>query len=241
MTANLRFLLMQIRNPDDPMREQEVGCFARAMRCEPSQISTWDILSSVPSDHELAEYDMTMLGGSGDYSATSTEAWIEPILDLFRRLHQQSKPTFASCWGFQAMARAMGGTVVHDLDRAEVGTRQLKLTDAGREDKIFSSLGKTFHAQMGHADRVDQLPTDAVLLASTDRVENQAYCFADKPIYCTQFHPELNRENLLGRLTQYPEYVDKIAGVSIEEFRDTLQDTPETEELLRRFVAEFFG
>ena len=241
MADRLRFLLMQIRKPEDPMREQEVGCFARALHCDTTQITPWDILTSEPSDQELANYDMTLIGGSGDYSATSTEAWIEPILDLFRRIHQQNKPTFASCWGFQAMARAMGGTVVHDMSRAELGTRQVTLTDAGHDDPVFSSLAATFDAQMGHADRVDRLPEDAVLLASTNRVENQAYRFVDKPIYCTQFHPELNHDDLLGRLVQYPEYIERIAKMTYEEFCETVHDTPDTEQLLLRFVDEVFG
>lgn len=223
------------------MQEQEVGCFARALHCELKQITPWDILTSIPSDEELTRFDMTLIGGSGDYSATSCEAWIEPILDLFRRLHQQNKPTFASCWGFQAMARAMGGSVVTDMARSELGTQQLTLTQAGHEDPVFGPLGETFDAQMGHADRVDRLPEDAILLASTDRVENQAYRFIDKPIYCTQFHPELNHNDLLGRLKQYPEYIERIAKMTFEEFCQTTHDTPETEKLLLRFINEVFG
>ncbi len=241
MSAKLRFLLMQIRVPDDPMREQEIGCFARALQCESEQITPWDVLESLPGEAKLAAHDMVLIGGSGDYSATSDEAWIEPILDEMRILHQQSKPTFASCWGFQAMARAMGGSVVHDLARGELGTLRLTLSDAGHDDPVFSPLGVNFDAQMGHTDRVDRLPADAVLLASTEKVENQAYRFQGKPIYCTQFHPELNRENLIGRLVQYPEYVDRIAGITFEQFRDTVHDTPETERLLRRFIEEVFG
>lgn len=139
------------------------------------------------------------------------------------------------------MARAMGGSVVHDMSRSELGTRELRLTPAGHADPIFSPLGETFEAQMGHADRVDRLPGDAILLASTDRVDNQAYRFVDKPIYCTQFHPELNHENLLGRLVQYPEYIERIAKMSYDEFCATVHDTPETEKLLLRFVDEVFN
>ena len=40
----LRYLLLQIRTPQDPMRQQEVGCFARAIDCDPSAIATFDLL-----------------------------------------------------------------------------------------------------------------------------------------------------------------------------------------------------
>ncbi len=36
---NARFLLLQIRNAKDPMREQEIGCFSRALgRATPSPL-----------------------------------------------------------------------------------------------------------------------------------------------------------------------------------------------------------
>ena len=68
------------------------------------------------------------------------------------------------------MARAMGGQVIHDADRAELGTRRLMLTDAGLNDPLLSPLGATFNAQTGHEDRVVTLPPGATLLASSDLV-----------------------------------------------------------------------
>ena len=113
--------------------------------------------------------------------------------------------------------------------------------DAGRQDAVSRSLGGTFLGQMGHQDIVDRLPPDAILLASTDRVENQAFCFADKPIYCTQFHPELDRRSLLERVRAYPRYIQRIAGITLEEFTELSRDTPESENLLLRFITHVFG
>lgn len=241
MLDQLRYLLLQVRNRDDPMRGQEVSCFARVLDCDPNRITTWDLLDDVPQAADLARHDAVLLGGSGHYSATSTEAWIEPVLDGLREIHRQAKPTFASCWGFQAMARAMGGQVVNDLEHAELGTHWLHLTEEGKKDPVFGPLGELFGGQMGHEDRVAQLPSDAILLASTDMVENQAYRFRDKPIYCTQFHPELNRADLMKRVQQYPEYIHRICGMPPERFGELLEDTVETESLLRRFVVQVFG
>ncbi len=239
MHAKLKFLLLQVRNPDDPMREQEVACFARALSCNNGQITTWDLLNGGPTPRDFAEYDAILLGGSGHYSATSCDPWIEPALDSLREVHAASKPTFASCWGFQAMARAMGGRVVHDLERAELGTHWLHLTEAGKADSLFGPLGDIFGGQMGHEDSVVELPPDAILLASTDLVTNQAYCFEGKPIYCTQFHPELNRQDLMGRIDQYPEYITRICGLPPERFSEMVEETTETEQLLPRFVEQF--
>ncbi len=237
----LRYLLLQARDLDDPMCPQEVGCFTRALHCAPDQIRTFDLLNGRPNHRQWDAVDMVLLGGSGDYSVAQGGPCLEHVLDAMRDLHARSKPTFASCWGFQAMAKALGGEVVTDLARAELGTLDLRLTEAGEHDPLFGPLGPTPLVHMGHQDIVDRLPADAVLLASTDRVENQAFRFAGKPIYCTQFHPELTVKGMTERLQAYPEYVAKIAGMPLEAFLQTLAETPETNALLRRFVRQVFG
>jgi GMP synthase (glutamine-hydrolysing) len=147
----LRYLLLQTRNAGDPMAAQEVRCFARALECEISAIEVFDLLSAAPSLEKLRYADMLLLGGSGHYSAAERSGgdgthepqermspWLERALDSMQEVFGLAKPTFASCWGFQAMARAMGGRCVNDLPNAEVGTIKLSLTRAGRDDPLFS-------------------------------------------------------------------------------------------------------
>jgi GMP synthase (glutamine-hydrolysing) len=189
---------------------------------------------------KLQRPDMLLLGGSGHYSAAGEGAWLERALDCMRKIHQLAKPTFASCWGFQAMARAMGGKCVNDLQNAEVGTIDLQLTEDGREDPLFGQLPPSFSGQAGHEDHVVELPRDAVLLASSDRVREQAFRFAGRPIYCTQFHPELDRAALMERVVAYPEYVARIARVPYDDFIQSCRETPEANSLLGRFVEMVF-
>ena len=241
MFDKIRYTLLQIRNPNDPMRGHEVQTFARVLDTSPAMIRVCDLLSDEPSSRLLAETDMFLLGGSGHYSAAGDGEWLHRALQFLQDIHGAGKPAFASCWGFQAMARAMGGRVISDPDRAELGTLQLHLTDAGREDPVFGPLGQTFFGQMGHEDRVVDLPPGATLLAFSDRVTNQAYRFDGLPIYCTQFHPELNSNDVMARVNTYPEYVEQIVGVSLDEFAERLHDTPDTQALLPRLVTMIFG
>jgi GMP synthase (glutamine-hydrolysing) len=138
------------------------------------------------------------------------------------------------------MARAMGGKCINDLPNAEVGTIELQLTEAGRGDLLFGQLPPNFAAQAGHEDHVVRLPSDAVLLASSARVPEQAFRFAGRPIYCTQFHPELDRAALMERVVAYPEYVARIARVPYDKFIETCNETPEANSLLRGFVQLVF-
>ena len=231
----MRFLLLQIRDADDPMRTQETACFARALSCDPGSILTFDLLSAAPSDDLLRSVDAALVGGSGNYSAAGEGQWLQRALGGLRRVVETKLPMFASCWGFQALARALGGVCIHDPQRAELGSIPLTLTAAGRNDALFGHLPTTFRGQAGHEDCVTQLPPGAILLASSERVANQAFRLTDAPVVCTQFHPELDRQALLQRVAAYPQYVERIAGVSAEQFEQQCQETPESNALLRRF------
>lgn len=250
----LRYLLLQTRNAGDPMAGQEVRCFARALDCDVAAIEVFALLGASPPIELFDRADMILLGGSGHYSVAANpnepiepggprprSPWIERSLDAMREIHRMSKPTFASCWGFQAMAVAMGGECVNDVPNAEVGTVELQLTEVGRTNPIFGGLPSPFLAQAGHEDRVIRLPADAELCASSGRVREQAFRFVGRPIYCTQFHPELDRAAMLERVIAYPEYIARIARVSFDEFIANVRETPEANSLLRRFVRHYLS
>ena len=223
------------------MAAQEVLCFARSLPCTSSNIEVFDLLSGAPSTLTLKRTDVVLIGGSGEHSVVRGGPWLSRALDTMTELYAKSRPTFASCWGFQAMAQALGGTVVTDRDRAEVGTAWVELTHDGEADPVFGPLGKRFRVPIGHEDVVTQIPKSARLLASSDLVENQAFVFLDKPIYATQFHPELNRADLVARLTKYTEYLPLTGHKSIKEFEDNTPETPESESILPRFLKEVLG
>lgn len=218
------------------MREQEVECFAWAIGCENDRIQVCDLIRGVPSRAQWIACNVVLIGGSGDYSTTMSLPWQDRAFDLLRDLHQASKPTFGSCWGFQALVRAMGGTVVHDPLHAELGVCRCYLTESGRRDPIFAPCGEHFRVYMGHEDRADVLPEDAICLTSTDQVAYQAIRFRDKPIYAAQFHVELHRRTFLQRIETYPKYVQQITGQTFSDFAATCPSIPDLRAVLQRFV-----
>ena len=220
------FLLVQVRDQDDPILSQEVDCFSDSLNCDPAQITVFDLLSGCPTVPFLSRFDGVLLGGSGDYSVAEGGEWLPPELGI---------PTFASCWGFQAMAAALGGEVITDLSRAELGTVEVCLTEAGRSDPLFGCLETCFLAPMGHQDCVVKMPPNAICMASSSKVTNQAFKIADKPIYGNQFHPELNRSSLIQRVKAYPQYVEAITGEPFETFVEKCEPT-DLQKLLRKFA-----
>jgi len=229
------FLLLQVRDPHDTMLVQEVNCFAESLQCDSGQITVFDLLSGCPSADYFSKFDVVLLGGSGDYSVAEGGEWMPPALRAMRELYDLGIPTFASCWGFQAMAAALGGEVVTDLARAELGTVEVFLTDEGKSDPLFGCLEESFLAPMGHQDCVVALPPNAIRMAFSDKVENQAFRIRDKPIYGTQFHPELNRTSLIQRVKAYPQYVESITGDPLDAFVEKCQST-DLQKLLLQFA-----
>lgn len=232
------YLLLQIRDADDPIRQHEIDCFANALTIHHEQLQTFDLLSDSLTADILQAADMVLIGGSGRYSAVGDSTWLGAALESLRLVHQTARPTFASCWGFQAMARAMGGQVEHRPDIAEVGSMEVRLTKAGLEDELLSHCGEQFFAQLGHEDFVTRLPDKCLLLAESDR-SLQAYRFSGLPIYCTQFHPELMKSDLAVRLAAYPEYVELATGMKLEKLLESLKETDAAREILTRFHKRY--
>ena len=218
------------------MGAHEITSFGRILSPLAADIAVFDLLDRPLLPRDLAGVDLVLMGGSGSHSATSSDPWLQRALDSLRRVHASGIPAFASCWGFQGMAAAMGGEVVHDPNRAEVGTFELVLTPQGQADPVFGALGTPFKAQLGHEDLVETLPPGTTLLASSAKVANQAYRFDDAPIYCTQFHPELDAAGMYARLASYPRYAEEVAGTTMERLASRMEETPRANELIRRFA-----
>ena len=231
-------LLLQVRDADDPMRAHEVECFQRVLDVDPSLIGSFDLLNGPVPESWISGAKMILIGGSGAYSAVGNEPWLDTALDSLRFVHSSGTPTFASCWGFQAMARAMGGTVDHLPDRAEIGSLPIEITEHGQSDPLFANFGESFRGQLGHEDFVTELPPGTTLLARTEH-SAQVYRFDGLPVYCTQFHPELSRDDLAQRLSAYPSYVELATGRSATDVINSLRECHEATELLRRFYQTY--
>ena len=237
-----RVLLLQARNPGDPVREEERLSFAEKSGLPLEQIVPWDLVEGPPEIADVLACDALMVGGSGDYyvSNRSLPRFMDQLA-LLAEVVDRGHPTFASCFGFQLLAEALGGKVIHDPASTEVGTYDLVLTQEGREDPLLGHLPPVFAAQMGRKDRAETLPPDVVHLAASERNPHQAFRVPGKPVWTTQFHPELDRETNFGRYMRYQEgYAGHLTAYEQEEAHSRFRPSPETETLLPRFLELVF-
>lgn len=236
----LRLLLIQARNTEE-MEHQEQECFLERCRIHREQIHAINVVHT-PLPKDIPDgVDVMMIGGAGEYSAMDNPSWMPPLLRLVRQAAERQLPTFGSCWGHQVIARAFGGTLVHDPDRAELGCGTVQLTPAGQEDRLFNRFSASFNVNMGHHDRVDVLPANAVELAYNESQRNQAFRLKDCPVYGTQFHSELDATRERERLIAYRDYYrqDLPDEDAFQAVLDSLAETSEVDSLLHDFLVTF--
>ncbi len=237
-----KMLLLQARLPDDPVRQHELQCFAAATGLGADNLVPHDLCKGPPLVAQLRDFDMLSVGGSGDFYVSKEDLpHFEAYLDLLREVVDLGQPTFASCFGYQSILRALGAEVIHDPPNAEVGTFELMLTQDGQSDPLFGALPQRFLAQLGHKERATTTARGTVNLAGSERSPFQALRIPEKSIWATQFHPEMDRTTNLARFRRYiKDYGPADPEEHAAAFR-RFRDSPDASSLLARFVALVCG
>ena len=184
---------------------------------------------------DVEGYDALVIGGAGAHSVTETYPFTAPLARVVERLAAAKRPLFGSCWGHQFVAQALGGEVVTDLERKELGTFAVALTAEGRRDPWLQGLPERFDVQLGHHDRVTRLPRNAVELASSALCPNQAFRLADAPVYGAQFHVELDAAGMLERARIYSDAYLADPG-ALASLAAALGPSPVAATLFSRFI-----
>ncbi len=231
-----RLVLLQIR--DQPEAEaQEQACFIDACGVEVEELEAINVVTAPRLRWEQVRHaDALLIGGAGEHSATRDYAFSAPMGEVVGRWLDERRPFFGSCFGHHFVARLLGGRVITDRSREEVGSFDVELTAEGRRDRLFAGLPATFTVQLGHHDLVAGLPPRARPLAHSRRCPNQAIGLPGPLAYTTQFHPELTREDIRSRLLMYREgYLE--ASPDDAAIDRILRPSPEPARLLKRFVG----
>jgi GMP synthase (glutamine-hydrolysing) len=189
-----------------------------------------------PGRELMLRHDAIFFGGSGAYSVLDEVSWIREALSVLQEVVELRVPAWASCFGFQGLSLALGGQVVYDEARTEMGSTLLALTEEGAADPVLSVLPQRFWAQEGHHDRVLEVPRGVTMLATGELVPEQAFKVDGAPFYASQFHPELTVEHTLARFRHYRDEYIGDRGDEILEQLEAGEDTPQMGQVLRRLV-----
>ncbi|MEU4448796.1 glutamine-hydrolyzing GMP synthase [Actinosynnema sp. NPDC050801] len=124
------------------------------------------------------------------------------------KLFDMNVPVFGICYGFQAMAGALGGTVEHTGTR-EYGRTELGVQSAG--GLLHEELPANHPVWMSHGDCVTKAPEGFTVTATSEGAPVAAFEDTERRFAGVQYHPEVGHsphgQEVLRR------FLHEIAGI----------------------------
>lgn len=108
-----------------------------------------------------------------------------PAID--KDIFEAGVPILGICYGFQAMAQALGGRV------GRIGTREYGRTEArtAGDSCLFAGLENKQIVWMSHGDAVSEAPEGFTVTAATDETPVAAFEDRKRRLFGVQWHPEV--------------------------------------------------
>ncbi|HEX4224653.1 MAG TPA: glutamine-hydrolyzing GMP synthase [Pseudonocardiaceae bacterium] len=177
-----------------------------ARRVREAQVYS-EVVPHTTTAKELAEREPAAIVLSGGPSSVYQDG--APAVDP--EIFELGVPVFGICYGFQAMARALGGTVARTGDR-----------EYGRTEVVVGKDGGVLHAElpgrhpvwMSHGDSVTEAPEGFSVTASSAGAPVAGFEDRDRRFAGVQYHPEVahspHGQEILRR------FLHEIAGIRPE-------------------------
>ena len=233
---NLNILLLQIRDNRN-VRVEEHQSFANFSKIELHQIEILNVFDTPSFKPNLIDnYDALYVGGASEANVLEPEKYpfIKNCIELLRYAAEISKPTFASCFGFQLAVLAFGGIILNKDKDYEMGTVKISLTDKAKSDLVYQGIQDRFPAVSVHRQYASTIPEPLETLAYTGQCVH-SFKYKNKPLWAFQFHPEVDRDTLVKRLTIFSQhYTDN--REHLKKVLESAVETPESNILLGNFV-----
>lgn len=187
--------------------------------------------------NNLDEADGIILSGSGEFFITKEpgkDTWMPQVLQSIDEALAKDIPLLGLCFGSQLLAKHQGAEISKEKQYSEVGVYEILMFDIAKSDPIFSSMPEKYTVILGHKETPINLPDNLVALGRSDQVPAQAIRVKGKNAWSVLFHPEINKKQLLERLSMFPEYIEDRG--KLEELNKTWGEVPHAVEVIRSFA-----
>ena len=228
-------LIIHTGDPNDELRDA-FGNYAVQLQQAAGLADHETEIVSVFQGHALrapGHYRAVLITGSPTM-VTDQVAWSEQTAQWLREAAAQGLPMFGVCYGHQLLSYALGGKVGNNPNGKVAGTMAVTKHRAAANDALLQEVPDSFAAHMLHTQVVLEPPPGAVVLGSSPKDPYHMLKLAPK-IYSTQFHPEFSTDFVKAHLTYYTDTYRQ-NGIDAVKLCQCVQETPQSIELLRRFL-----
>jgi GMP synthase (glutamine-hydrolysing) len=154
-----------------------------ARRVREARVFSEIVPHTMPVEEMLEKGPTALILSGGPSSVYAEDAPSVPTA-----LFTTGVPTFGICYGFQAMASALGGRVER-TGQAEFGGTPMQVV--GGESTLFHGLPLQQSVWMSHGDAVTEAPPGFAVVARSDGAPVAAFEDPARGLAGVQFHPEV--------------------------------------------------
>jgi GMP synthase-like glutamine amidotransferase len=184
---------------------------------------TKDLLPAV-----VAEYDGYIVSGS-PASVHDPDPWIGSLIAFIKTVAVGNVPIYGACFGHQAIASALGGTVAANPNGWEFGRVETVLTQP------WDGATQTLSLYAAHNEQVVKLPDGARKTGETPGCENAAFAVGNK-VWTTQYHPEMTPDFVVALVA---EYSSKLPSDVVHRAQQSLDKSADEYTICRSIIAFF--
>jgi GMP synthase (glutamine-hydrolysing) len=177
-----------------------------ARRVREARVYSEVVPSTMPVAELLARRPLAVILSGGPSSVYAEGA---PRVDS--ALFDAEVPVFGICYGFQAMAEALGGTVAR-TGLSEFGRTELSITAA--DSTLFHGLPREQSVWMSHGDSVSAAPPGFDIVAVSAGAPVAAFEARGQGYAGVQFHPEVLHTDHGQAVLEH--FLYEIAGIAPE-------------------------
>ena len=239
-----KILILQMR-PEDETCESEFEAILKVGQIEREDAVQIRVEQLEKFDLDLNDYSAIIAGGSPfdvssrEYKKSEVQKNVESFFsDLFDQVIPLDFPFLGICSGNGLLGNYYGTNISRRYGEG-IGSVYIALTEEAEKDPLLTGLPQEFLALVGHKEACDDVPENAVLLASSKTCPVQMFRIKNN-IYAVQFHPEGDEEEFILRIKVYKNY-GYFQPDQADQLIAALKDvqTPVPKEILRRFVSKY--
>ena len=129
----------------------------------------------------IERYDSFILSGRRKNEKKTNEVNSK----IIRHSIENEKKLLGICYGAEILALTLGGTI-RKIDSLQKGSEKIRIC---RHNEICND---TIHVFESHSFEISKLPDSLTHIGESDNCKYEIIQYAKKPIFGTQFHPEMS-------------------------------------------------